>query len=173
MFNPNMIRFIQNGRKTPCHNRGLTPGWHINYVFLSMKKFASVKWKGSGKDGKGHITTQSEELIDVPYSYPTRFGSERGTNPEELVAAAHAACFTMQLSFNLNKMGFVADEIDTQCEIIFDTDKSEITQSHLIVQAKVPSIEREKFNEAVEDARTNCPLSKLLKAKIIADANLV
>jgi len=138
-----------------------------------MKKFASVKWKGGGKDGTGHITTQSEELIDVPYSYPTRFGNERGTNPEELIAAGHAACFTMQLSFNFNKLGFRADEIDTQCEIIFDTDKSEIVQSHLIIQARVPDISKDKFNEAVEDARANCPVSKLLKAKIIADANLV
>jgi lipoyl-dependent peroxiredoxin len=138
-----------------------------------MKKFASAKWKGSGKEGKGYISLQSEEMVDAPYSYAKRFEDQPGTNPEELVAAAHAACFTMQLSFNLNKMGFTADEIDTQCEIIFNKQKSEITTSHLLVQAKVPEIQKEKFNEAVEDARKNCPVSKLLKAQIVCDANLV
>ena len=138
-----------------------------------MKKFASAKWKGSGKEGKGYISLQSEVMLDVPYSFAKRFEDEPGTNPEELVAAAHAACFTMQLSFNLNKLGFTADEIDTQCDITFDTDKKEITQSHLLVQAKIPDITKEKYDEAVNDAKVNCPLSKLLKAKIVCDANLV
>lgn len=138
-----------------------------------MKKFASAKWKGSGKEGKGYISLQSEAMVDVPYSYAKRFEDVPGTNPEELVAAAHAACFTMQLSFNLNKIGFTADEIDTQCEITFDMGQQAITRSHLLVQARIPDITKDKFNEAVEDARKNCPLSKLIKAEIVCDANLI
>jgi osmotically inducible protein OsmC len=138
-----------------------------------MKKFASAKWKGSGKEGKGYITLQSEIMADVPYSFAKRFEGKEGTNPEELIAAAHAACFTMQLSFNLNKLGFIADEIDTQCDITFDSDKKEITLSHLLVQAKVPNIPQDTFEEAVNDAKINCPLSKLLNAKILCDANLL
>jgi lipoyl-dependent peroxiredoxin len=138
-----------------------------------MKRYASANWKGTGKEGKGNITTQSKILDKAQYSAGSRFEEERGTNPEELVAAAHAGCFTMKLSFNLSKEGFTPENIDTKCEITFDKEKGAIVQSHLIVSAKVPEISRDKFDEAVADARANCPISKLLNANITCESTLV
>ena len=136
-----------------------------------MKKFASAKWKGSGKEGKGYISLQSEVMLDVPYSFAKRFEDEPGTNPEELVAAAHAGCFTMKLSFVLNEAGFTADNIDTKCTINFEN--GAIVESHLEVKATVPGIVAAKFEACATEAKANCPISKLLNTQISMEATLL
>jgi osmotically inducible protein OsmC len=136
-----------------------------------MTRNATAVWNGTGKEGTGHLTTQSTTLNKTQYSFNSRFAEGVGTNPEELVAAAHAGCFTMKLSFVLNVAGFTADEITTKCEITLDN--GAITLSHLIVTAKVPGIGKEQFDASVKDAETNCPISKLLKTTITTDATLV
>ena len=135
-----------------------------------MKRNATAVWQGTGKEGKGHLTTQSTTLNKTQYSYCSRFESGVGTNPEELIAAAHAGCFTMKISFLLNAAGFTADEIETKCDI--DLVDGAITSSHLTVNAKVPGVSKDKFEEIVEDARANCIISKLLNTEITAEATL-
>ena len=137
-----------------------------------MKRFATANWQGSGKEGKGLLSTQSTVLDKAQYSFNTRFAEGIGTNPEELAAAAHAGCFTMKLSFNLSGAGFVPDSIDTKCEITLDPAKGEITESHLSITAKVPNISKEKFDELVKDAKENCPLSRLFNTNITYTATL-
>src|SRR3954464_2165314 len=124
-----------------------------------MKRFATANWQGTGKEGKGHISTQSTVLNKTQYSFATRFADGVGTNPEELIAAAHAGCFTMKLSFNLTGAGFAPDNIDTRCDITLDPEKGAITESHLKVTATVPGISKEKFEELVLHAKENCPIS--------------
>jgi osmotically inducible protein OsmC len=136
-----------------------------------MKRFATANWKGSGKEGKGTSTTQSGVLKDTQYSYSSRFEEGIGTNPEELVAAAHSGCFTMKLSFVLGAAGFTPDNIDTKCTITLDN--GAITESHLEVKAKVPGIDQAKFDACVADAKANCPVSKLLNTNITHEASLV
>lgn len=131
---------------------------------------ATAVWQGTGKEGSGHISTQTKALDQSKYSYTSRFEDGRGTNPEELIAAAHAGCFTMKLSFVLNAAGFTADELNTKCDISFDN--GTITKSHLTVTAKVPGITPEQFAEAVADAEKNCPISKLLNAEITSEHTL-
>ena len=138
-----------------------------------MKRNASANWQGTGKEGKGSLTTQSTTLNKTQYSFGSRFQEGVGTNPEELVAAAHAGCFTMKLSFNLNKAGFTADNIDTNCEITLDPEKGAITLSELTVKAKIPNIDKAKFDELVADAEKNCPISKLYNTTIKVNASLV
>ena len=135
-----------------------------------MKRNATAVWNGTGKEGTGHLTTQSTVLNKTQYSYFSRFEDGVGTNPEELVAAAHAGCFTMKLSFILNAAGFTADEIETRCDITL-VDGS-ITESHLNVKATVPGINEEQFDAAVVDAKDNCPISKLLNTNITHEAVL-
>jgi len=137
-----------------------------------MKRNATAVWNGTGKEGTGSLTTQSTVLNKSQYSFNTRFADGVGTNPEELVAAAHAGCFTMKLSFVLNAAGFTADEINTKCEITLDPAAGAITESHLTIAAKVPGINQEQFDAAVADAKTNCPISKLLNANITHEAVL-
>ena len=129
-----------------------------------MKRFATANWKGSGKDGKGTNTTQSGVLSNTQYSYKSRFEDGVGTNPEELVAAAHSACFSMKLSFVLNAAGFTADNIDTKCTITLSD--GAITESHLEVKATVPGIDAGKFKQCAEEAKANCPISKSLNTNI-------
>src|SRR3954471_17489545 len=129
-----------------------------------MKRTAVANWKGSGKEGKGTLSTQSTVLKQTQYSFNSRFAEGVGTNPEELVAAAHAGCFTMKLSFVLGEGGFTADNLETKCEISFEN--GAITKSHLIVKGSVPGITKEKFEEAVKNAEQNCPISKLLNTAI-------
>jgi osmotically inducible protein OsmC len=129
-----------------------------------MKRKATAHWEGSGKEGKGHLTTDSTLLNKAQYSYLTRFENGIGTNPEELIAAAHAGCFSMKLSFLLSGAGFVPTSLDTQCEITLEN--GSITQSHLTLQAIVPGIDAAKFEELVNDAKVNCPISKLLNTNI-------
>jgi lipoyl-dependent peroxiredoxin len=137
-----------------------------------MKRYATANWKGTGKEGKGQISTQTTLLNQAPYEYGSRYEDHSGTNPEELIAAAHAGCFTMKLSFNISKAGFTPENIDTRCDITLDNEKNEITTSFLNVTAKVPGMSKQQFDEQVEDARVNCPVSKLLKAQISCEAKL-
>jgi osmotically inducible protein OsmC len=136
-----------------------------------MKRFGTANWKGSGKEGRGTNSTQSGVLTNVQYSYKSRFEDGVGTNPEELIAAAHAGCFTMKLSFVLDAAGFTAENIDTKCTITLDS--GAITESHLEVKAKVPGIDKAKFDASVADAKANCPVSKLLNTNITHEASLV
>ncbi len=136
-----------------------------------MKRFATANWKGTGKEGSGTNSTQSGVLSDTQYSYKSRFEEGIGTNPEELVAAAHAGCFTMKLSFVLNAAGFTAENIDTKCTITLDN--GAITESHLEVKASVSGIAEEQFAAATADAKANCPISKLLNTTITMEATLV
>lgn len=135
-----------------------------------MKRQATAVWQGTGKEGKGQLTTQSAILNKTQYSYKSRFEEGTGTNPEELVAAAHAGCFTMKLSFNIDAAGFVAEQLETKCDITLDS--GSITQSELTLTAKVKGISKEKFDELVADAEKNCPISKLLNTKISVKATL-
>jgi osmotically inducible protein OsmC len=137
-----------------------------------MKRNATAVWNGSGKEGNGHLTTQSTVLSSTQYSFNSRFAEGVGTNPEELIAAAHAGCFSMKLSFVLGAAGFTADEIKTQCVITLDPAAGAVTESHLIVSAKIPGISAEQFETAVADAKANCPISKLLNATITHEATL-
>lgn len=138
-----------------------------------MNRFAKASWQGSGKEGKGSLTTQSTILNNTKYSHSSRFANSIGTNPEELVAAAHAGCFTMKLSVLLSDAGFRPENIETRCDIIFSMEKDVVTDSHLTVTAKVPGIDKMRFERLVEDARVNCPMSRLLKANITCRATLV
>lgn len=136
-----------------------------------MKRNATAVWNGTGKEGSGHLSTQSTTLDKTQFSYLSRFESGVGTNPDELIAAAHAGCFTMKLSFILNAAGFTADEISTKCEVTLDP-AAGITESHLTVNAKVPGINQEQFDTAVADAKANCIISKLLNTNITHEATL-
>ena len=135
-----------------------------------MKRFATANWKGSGKEGQGTNTTQSGVLNNTQYSFNSRFAEGIGTNPEELVAAAHAGCFTMKLSFVIGAAGFTPENIDTKCTITLGD--GAITSSHLEVTATVPGMDAEKFAAAAADAKANCPISKLLNTEITMDAKL-
>ncbi|MBS1496174.1 MAG: OsmC family protein [Bacteroidetes bacterium] len=136
-----------------------------------MKRFATALWEGTGKEGKGHVSTQSTTLDKTQYSFSSRFENGVGTNPEELVAAAHAGCFSMKLSFVLNAAGFTAESIDTRCDITLAD--GAITESHLQVKAKIPGINKEQFDAAVADAKANCPISKLYNTNITHEAVLL
>ena len=135
-----------------------------------MKRNATAVWNGTGKEGNGHLTTQSSVLNKTQYSFNSRFAEGIGTNPEELIAAAHAGCFTMKVSFILNAAGFTADTIETRCDITLDN--GAITESHLSVKATVPGIDKEKFEAVVADAKANCIISKLLNVNITHEAVL-
>jgi osmotically inducible protein OsmC len=135
-----------------------------------MVRNATAVWSGSGKEGNGQISTGSTVLNNAQYSYKTRFENGVGTNPEELIAAAHAGCFTMKLSFVLGEAGITPDKLETKCEVTFEN--GVVTKSHLIVKGKVPGISKEKFQEAVKNAEQNCPISKLLKTEISSEASL-
>jgi lipoyl-dependent peroxiredoxin len=136
-----------------------------------MKRKATATWYGSGKDGKGHVSTQSSTLNKTQYSYKSRFEEGVGTNPEELVAAAHAGCFAMKLSFILQEAGFIPDQLDVECVVTFDNGM--IAQSDLTLRAKVPGITNEKFQKAAAEGKESCPISKSLTAKISLNATLV
>ncbi|SFW37919.1 OsmC family protein [Chitinophaga sancti] len=135
-----------------------------------MKRNASANWQGTGKDGKGTVTTQSTVLNSTPYSYKSRFEDGNGTNPEELIAAAHAGCFTMKLSFLISGAGFTPENLDTKATVTLEN--GAVTGSHLELKATVPGLDAAKFAELAEEARTNCPISKLLNTEITLDASL-
>lgn len=138
-----------------------------------MKRNATAIWQGSGKEGKGNLTTQSTTLNQTQYSYNSRFEEGVGTNPEELIAAAHAGCFAMALSFKIDEAGFKAENLEAKCVINLDPKEGKITQSMLTLMAKIPEISKEKFDELVADAEKNCPISKLLNTEIKVEASLV
>jgi lipoyl-dependent peroxiredoxin len=125
-----------------------------------MKRNATAVWNGTGKEGNGHLTTQSTTLNKTQYNFNSRFADGIGTNPEELVAAALSGCFAMKLSFVLNAAGFTADTIDVNSTITLDA--GAITNAHLVVKATVPGIDQAKFDECMEDVKANCLISKLL-----------
>ena len=135
---------------------------------------ASAKYEGLGKDGKGHVSTQSGVLSDNPYGFGTRFGDEPGTNPEELIAAAHASCFTMALSFALASKGYSAGTLETSAKVTLDKDGDgfKITKSALTLKAQVDGITQEEFETIAADAKANCPVSKVLNADITLEHTL-
>lgn len=135
-----------------------------------MIRNATAVWTGSGKEGKGQMSTGTGILSNVPYNYRQRFENEPGTNPEELIAAAHASCFTMKLSFTLGEAGFTPDKLETSCEVTFEG--GAVKSSHLKVTGTVPGISKEKFEECVKSAEQNCPVSKLLKTEISSEGIL-
>ncbi|MBG9378638.1 OsmC family protein [Panacibacter sp. DH6] len=138
-----------------------------------MKRHATAVWNGSGKEGNGVLTTQSGVLSNTQYSFNSRFAEGIGTNPEELVAAAHAGCFAMKLSFVLGAAGFTADSLEATATIDLNPEKGAIVGSHIVLKAKVPGITQEKFDECAADAKANCPISKLLNTDITLEAQLV
>ena len=139
-----------------------------------MKRKASAVWKGGLKDGNGSISTDSGVLSDTQYSFSTRFEDGIGTNPEELIGAAHAGCFSMALSGQLGNAGMTAESINTTATVTMEkTDAGfTVTEVHLDVTAKIPGASQEAFNTAANNAKTGCPISRLLNAKITMDARL-
>lgn len=136
-----------------------------------MKRNATAVWNGELKTGNGKISTQSTTLNNAQYSFKTRFEEGVGTNPEELIAAAHAGCFTMQLTAYIGEEGNEIDSIETKCEIDFQD--GAVVGSHLNVEGKIKNISNDKFQELVSKAEKNCPISKLLNAKITSSATLI
>ncbi|QJW89979.1 OsmC family protein [Spirosoma taeanense] len=137
---------------------------------MKITRKSSAHWAGTGKDGKGTLTSASTVLNNTQYSFNTRFENGVGTNPEELVAAAHAGCFAMQLAFNIQNAGFAADSLDVQCAVTLED--SGITSSKLTLNASVPGLDKAKFDELVDHAEHNCPISKLLNTSISVEATL-
>ncbi|MFY9398190.1 MAG: OsmC family protein [Desulfomonilia bacterium] len=139
-----------------------------------MKRKASAIWKGAVRNGKGTISTESGVLSDTPYSFSTRFENEKGTNPEELIGAAHAGCFSMALSLILGEAGFTPESIRTAASVTLEKIAGGfgITAVHLDVTAKVPGISQEAFQEAADKAKTGCPVSQVLNAAITMEARL-
>lgn len=141
---------------------------------MAIKRSASAEWQGTGKDGKGQLTSQSGVLSATPYGFNTRFGDQKGTNPEELIAAAHAGCFTMALAFALSNAGFTPEMLNTMAVVTLEQDGAgfKVTRSDLRLQARVPGIDQQKFQEIAAGAKAGCPISKLLNAEIGLDATL-
>lgn len=135
-----------------------------------MKRSAVAVWKGTGKEGKGHLSTQSTVLDKTQYSFSSRFEEGVGTNPEELVAAAHAGCFAMKLSFNISGAGFTPDTLEAKA--VVSLENGSVTSSIITLKAVVPGISEDKFAELVTDAEKNCPISKLLNTEIRVDYTL-
>ena len=140
-----------------------------------MKRTGSAQWSGDLKSGKGTVSTASGILANAPYSFQTRFEEGKGTNPEELLAAAHAGCFTMALSAQLAQAGLTAESLETTCAISLEKqpDGFAITESHLDLKARVPGATQEAFDTAVQNAKSGCPVSKLYKTNITLNAQLL
>lgn len=138
---------------------------------MKFTRTANANWKGSGMEGKGLISTQSTTLNNANLSFKTRFEEGVGTNPEELIGAAHSGCFTMKLSFLLTDAGFVPDNLDTTAKVTFED--GSITLIQLELNAKVPNISNDEFQAIAQNAKETCPISKLLNTEISLQANLV
>ena len=142
-----------------------------------MLRKASARWTGTTKEGSGTLSTQSGTLRDMPYSFKARFGDGKGTNPEELVAAGHAGCFTMALSFTLNNAGITAETIETEAQLTMDMPdgKPTVTAIHLVTRARVPGIDAARFAQIANDAKLNCVISRALSPAITVtmDAALI
>lgn len=137
-----------------------------------ITKSGSAKWTGGMKDGKGRVSTETGVVNDEPYSFAKRFEGEAGTNPEELLGAAHAACFSMALSNVLGKNGMTAESIETKATVTLDPSQGAITKVHLDLTARIPDADVAAFQQAANDAKANCPVSKLFNATITLDAKL-
>lgn len=142
---------------------------------MKIQKSASAIWRGGLKDGRGAISTQSGALAEHPYGFNTRFEGVKGTNPEELVGAAHAGCFTMALSKILGEANLTAEQMDTKADVILEQVDGgfSITGVHLTLKAKIPGVDKAKFEELAGKAKAGCPISKLFNTKITLDASLV
>ena len=142
---------------------------------MKIVRSASAQWSGGLKDGKGAISTESGAISAHPYGFASRFEGKKGTNPEELLGAAHAGCFTMALSLILSNAGYTADKMDTTAKVTLEQIEGgyAITAVHLTLKASVPGVGKEEFAELAATAKTNCPVSKVLKAGITLDAELV
>ena len=140
-----------------------------------MKRSASAVWKGGIKDGKGTVSSESGALAGTPYNFRMRFEEEKGTNPEELVAAAHAACFSMALSLFLGNAGMTAESIETKATVTLEQVDGAftVTTSHLDTVVRIPGADRDAFEKAAEGAKAGCPISRLLTAKVSLNARLV
>ncbi len=140
-----------------------------------MIRKAKAVWRGTGRDGSGNLSTDSGVLAETPYSFRTRFENEKGTNPEELIAAAHAGCFTMARAFQLQGAGYTPTELDTEAAVTLEPEGQgfRITRSALTLRAKVPNLDEAAFTRMAGDAEKNCPVSKVLSAAITLDAKLV
>jgi osmotically inducible protein OsmC len=138
---------------------------------MQIKRKSSAHWQGTGKEGKGTLTSQSGVLNNTQYGFNSRFADGIGTNPEELIGAAHAGCYSMKLAFNLNAAGFTADSIDTEAIVILEN--GSITEVQLSTRAKAEGLTKEKFEELAADAKANCPVSKLFKANITLTTTLL
>jgi osmotically inducible protein OsmC len=140
-----------------------------------MIRKANAIWRGTGREGDGKLSTDSGVLADTPYSFRTRFENEKGTNPEELIAAAHAGCFTMALAFQLQGAGFTPTELSTEAAVSLDKAEQgfRISRSALTLRATVPGLDEARFAQMAGDAEKNCPVSKVLNAEITLDAKLV
>lgn len=141
---------------------------------MSIKKKGSAEWQGSLKQGKGTVSTESGALKQNPYGFNTRFEGQAGTNPEELIGAAHASCYSMALSLILGEDNFEPESIKTEATVTLEQDDSGFTISaiHLQTKARIPGIDQAKFDEATNKAKEGCPVSKLFKAEITLDATL-
>jgi osmotically inducible protein OsmC len=139
-----------------------------------ITRTASAEWQGTGKEGKGSLTTQSGVLATTPYGFNTRFGDTKGTNPEELIAAAHAGCFSMALAFALTGAGFAPARIATSAAVTLEPEGAgfKISKSALKLEATVPNISRDEFQKVAEGAKAGCPVSKVLNAEITLDWKL-
>lgn len=139
-----------------------------------MIRKARAVWRGTGRSGNGELSTDSGILAKTPYSFKTRFENEKGTNPEELIAAAHAGCFTMALAFQLQKAGYTPTELSTEAAVSLEPEGEgfRITRSALTLRAQVPNLSEAQFAELAKGAEVNCPVSKALKAEITLDAKL-
>ena len=139
-----------------------------------MNRRARAVWRGTGKDGEGWLTADSGVLSDTAYSFKTRFENEKGTNPEELIAAAHAGCFAMALAFQLQMAGFNPTELASEAVVSLEKEGQgfRITRSALTLRAQVPGIDRAKFDELANSAKQNCPVSKVLNAEITLETTL-
>ena len=133
-----------------------------------MQRKASAHWQGSTKEGTGTLSTQSATLKDTPYSFKARFGDGKGTNPEELLAAAHAGCFTMAVSFTLNNAGFTADVIDTEAQLTMEMPNNvpTVTAVHLVTRARVPNIDAARFAQIASEAKVTCVISRAISPSI-------
>tara|TARA_R110002126_G_scaffold160068_1_gene307601 strand:+ start:506 stop:922 length:417 start_codon:yes stop_codon:yes gene_type:complete len=138
---------------------------------MNFTRSAKAQWKGSGKDGKGTMTTESTVLQDAQYSFNTRFEDGKGTNPEELIGAAHAGCFSMQLSFLLGEAGFTPTTLDVDAKVSFKD--GEIVKVTLDLKGDVPKIQADEFNKIAQKAKEVCPVSKLLNAEIVLNTSLL
>jgi len=140
-----------------------------------MIRKATAVWRGTGREGNGTLSTDSGVLAATPYSFSTRFENEKGTNPEELIAAAHAGCFTMALAFQLQRAGYTPSELSTEAAVSLDPEGQgfRISRSALTLRAAVPGLDQAAFAQMAGDAEKNCPVSKALNAAITLDAKLV